>query len=768
MKQAMQRSKENKTTGWPGWTGGAVVAERRLYRGAPTIFVNGAPIHGESVLFRTRSGYSWPSLSRIDPEIVVPYVFFRVGPDAQPDFTEIEGHFTELFDKHPRALGGYIVNLLPSRDWVRAHPDEMPLFDRPFDWLNEPGDREDPWNKASAAEADASWASSVWRRDSARFVEALARHIHKVFQGRVIYYQVGAGKCGENAVNFDPYYSGRWFCGDFSAPMISYFLAKLKTWYRNDLTRMRKAWGDRNVTFDNAMPPDRNERLQTQWFALRSPLCSRTADYHRAVSEAVEDCAMLWAKAVKRGTNNESLAASPLGSILDAGINAFMVHHNNNGAFRRALKCPQLDMLESPASYILRDPGKGDTSSMIPLGAVRMAGKIWLRDFDTRTSYKVAKGKPPSLTGDIWLTTDTPWLDTQVLLRDAGYSLLKGGAFWWHEIQDKMFSLPQHIRTVRRLQEIGRAVVHADRSIVPGLAVFVDDRSNYRQANSNRLIFAMNYEARRLHWTHAGMASETYHLDNAASAGMAAHNVIMVTNAFCMTDKQARAVVGLARRHHSTVIWLVAPGIQTPTGFDIEHVSSITGFKIRAVDVEALPRITLLPGPHPWSRPAGPEGIIRSFGTGAMDYDDSGARGVGPLFYVDAAQTPEVTVLGELDALAKPGLAVREMDGYTSVYCSAPFIHNALLRAIGTTAGAHVYLDTDDLVHVAQNLLLVHAKREGVKRIRWPGKAERVVDLYTGRLLARDTREWTLRMKRHATRFLYVGPSGRLPWKEEM
>lgn len=726
------------------WAGRRVTAKVRRHHGAPTIFINGRPMHGGGVLFRTRSGYGWPSLSQIDPEIVTPYVFFNVGPDAEPDYADIEGHFHEVFDKHPRALGGYIVNLGPAREWVFAHPDDMPVYDRPIDWKAD-----------HAAQADACWASAVWRRDSALFVERLARHLHRVFLGRIVYYQVGAGTCGENGVVFDPYHGGRWFCGDFSATMCAYFRDKLRQWYRNDVARLRRAWGNPSVTFENAVPPDRVERMRTQWFTFRSPTLSQTADYHRALSEAVEECAMLWAEAVKKGTNNESLTASPLGSILDNGLNAFMVHHNGKGAFARALRCPHLDMLEAPASYVLRDPGIGDTSSMIPLGTLRLAGKIWLRDYDSRTCL-VGKG---GLSSDKWLAVAGPWLDTQILLRDTAYSLLKGGAFWWHEIIDKMFSLPEHVETARRMQRVGRGVVHADRTTAPGLAVFVDDLSNYRQANSNRLIFAMNYESRRLHWTHAGLACETYRLDDAADPAMPRHKVLMVTNAFRMTDAQAAAITALAKRNHATVIWMVAPGIQTPHGFDLKHVSRITGFTIRAVDAEALPRITLIRGTHPWSRPAGPEGVLGSFGTSLVDFDDAGARCVGPLFYADVAEEKDVTVLGELDALAKPGLVVRPMDGYTSVYCSAPFVHNALLRAIGKDSGAHVYLDTDDLLHVARHLILVHARREGRKDIRWPTTAERIFDLGTGRAVKHDGRAWAVDLKRHETRFFFAGPA---------
>ena len=64
---------------------------------------------------------------------------------------------------------------------------------------------------------------------------------------------------------------------------------------------------------------------------------------------------------------------------------------------------------------------------------------------------------------------------------------------------------------------------------------------------------------------------------------------------------------------------------------------------------------------------------------GQHDSDDSGARCIGPLFYADVSEDADATVLGMLEAINKPGLVVRQMDGWSSVYCAAPYVHNALL-----------------------------------------------------------------------------------------
>lgn len=724
-------------------------AQLRIYKGTPTIFVNGKPIYGGAILFRNdpvnsgRFRYDLPSLRMADPEIVMIYANLEVGSIQK--FSIIEDWMAQTFSQHPNALGACHIGIQPSLEWANSHPEEMTVYDKPVDRLK-------------SRCCDPSWASEKWREDSTRFIEELSKQLHQKFLGKVILYQVGSGSCAENVPVLNPYtgYSnGGWFCGDFSNPMLRYFRHKLREYYNGNIDRLQAAWGNPKVIFESAMPPTRIERMKTEWFALRSPKCSQTADFYRAWSEAIEDCAISWAKAIKRATNNEALTATPMGAILDSGLNSCMLHHQMKGTMAKSLKSKDLDMLESPASYALRNLGHGDCSAMIPLGSLRLAGKIWLRDFDTRTSIVLEKDSPVE---KLWKNPSTPWEDVQILKRDISYSLLKGGSFWWHEIETKMYHLPEHIKTVKRSNSIGRGIIHADRSTPPGLAVFVDTESNFHQANSNRLIYAMNYEARRLHWTHAGMASETYLLDDALNPNIPEHKVIMVTNAFCITDKQHRAILKLARHSQAAVIWLMAPGVQTTKGFDLSHVSKITGFKIKSVDIEALPAISLIDSNHPWSQPTLTQGIkLKNFGAGPLDADDSGARNIGPMFYVDVSKDKDVTVLGILDVLCEPGLVVRKMDGYTSVYCSAPYIHNAMLRKIGKDSEAHIYVDTDDLIHASKDLLLINAKQDGIKKINLARKAQTIVNLYTGKEIADNCQQFSIKMKKHETSFFFAG-----------
>ena len=715
-----------------------IATTMRLYRGAPTIFVNDQPIHGGFV--GTRGGSHFLEAR---PEGVVPLTWggvgwqmVFVGPGGSFDTDKLVEVMADLFERNPQALGGVVLGLRPSREWVAAHSDEMPFAAWPIDWMTD-------------SRPDASWGSEVWRRDSVAAVGDIAGRLHREFRGRVVFYQIGAGRCGENGPQIHI---------DFSEPMLRHLRAWLRQRYEDDTDQLRRAWSDPAVTFETAAPPDHVEQLRSEWFSLRSPLKRQTADYFTACAECVEHNALLWAEAVKRATNNEALAATPAASVLDVGLHMDAHGHLNKNTVAGYLASPHLDLVESPASYTYRDLGRGDTTVLQPMGSVQLAGKMQLRDFDTRTSLTAWKGEEfPKCR--LWQPPADAWGDVQVLVRDTAYSLIKNSAFWWHELEKDMYSLPEHIECERRLQDVGRGAIHADRRMADsGLAVFVHPESSFLQSSSNRLIPSMNYEARQFQWAHAGMASNIFCLEDAAHPDLPSPKVIMVTNGFAMSSDEAEAIKSLAKEHRATVVWLMAPGVQTPSGFDLEHTSRITGFTIRALDVETLPRITMTPGEHPWSQVTWPdERPVSSFGGGPFDYDDMGARGIGPTFYADVSGDAEAVVLGELDSIHQPGLVMRTGEDYTSVYCAAPYLHKSLLRRIGRDSGAHVYLDTDDLVHASQELLVVNARREGRKEFHWPCEAEVVMDLYADETVAENTRRWALEMRKYETRFYFAG-----------
>lgn len=710
----------------------------------PTIFVNGQPTHLGGV-GRACQRKELPSLLGADISascLLWPQAFFHVGD--QPDIPALIEQYKTLLASQPNALLSTVITLAPSANWAARHPQEMTRYDLQADLVK-------PANASRSPEP--SWASAVWRKEAADFLRMTIGELHEALDGRIVHYQFGAGKCGENFPVPDPVRYGQWYCGDFSEPMQQWFRHWLRDRYA-DRDALRTAWSDPDADFDTAEVPPRDERLRSDWFSFRSPLRARVSDYYRAWSDAIETCILDWAAAIKQATNNEALTSSAIGGVLDCGLNADTLQHVKRHGMQRCLKSRDLDMLESPASYVLRDLGHGDTTAMIPVGSLALHGKLWFRDLDSRTS-RCANTESQDPSSVLWTAPRNTWQDEQLLKRDAGYSIVKGGSWWWHEIVPDMFAEPVHRKLAQQIGRVAQNALRFDRTPATGLAVLVDPASDYALSNANRLIFSMNYEARRRHWTRTGMASEIYLLDDIAHPDMLAHPVIMVTNAFAITDEQAAAVKRKADKTNATLIWLVAPGVAGPGEFDTQRTSEIVGMPIRAVDVETQPTIRILPSEHPWSRVQLHNGkLLETFGVGPRGKDDSAAYTFGPQFYADVDNADDITVLGLNETIARPGLVVKQEPTRRTVFCAAPYMHHALLHAIGRDSNAHLYAPPGHALHVSRELLVINAAYDTELALHLPAKCREVRELYEDAVLGSDVSQVALNAAQYQTHLL--------------
>ena len=88
--------------------------------------------------------------------------------------------------------------------------------------------------------------------------------------------------------------------------------------------------------------------------------------------------------------------------------------------------------------------------------------------------------------------------------------------------------------------------------------------------------------------------------------------------------------------------------------------------------------------------------------------------------------------------MLRPAFAVKQMDSWTSVYCSVPVLPPAVVRNIAREAGVHIYSDMDDFVAANNWLLTVSAAIGGQRTLRLPRKAT-IVDAMNDTIVQRDS-----------------------------
>ena len=711
-------------------------------QGQPSLVVNGTPrfLH---VPFLHKAPYESFAAARAgvymisDPPI-------PIRPDGLVDTAEIEREADAVLAREKDALLVLRTCLSAPAWWLDAHPDEVMRFDR------------DATQYFGADYRDASWASDLWLDLLKSCYEQTCARLHARYEGRVILYQFGMGSCGENHPIGACASDGRWFCADFSPAMTRHFRRWLRARYGTD-EALRAAWSRPEAMLETAEAPPREERLRTDWFTFRDPRRAWSADYYQCFAERIEEIVIALCGTIKQATRRESLAGSHLGALMDTGYHAYMYHQACTNMVHRALAHPDVDTFTSPASYENRAPG-GDSTSMMPVGSYLLHDKLIYQDQDTRT-FHVSDAVRRTFTlgriaGDARETSG-------VLKRDVGQAVIRGYGYWWHAMVKDMYNHPAVGDCIARLAEVGRRSLRFPRGVASGAAFIVDEESVFHQQCANRLFYPMLYDQRQHQWGRSGIAWNLFLHNDLAHPRFPDHKLYYFLNTFYMTDAELEAVEKRVKRNGAVVVWTYAPGIQSPEGIDLARASRLTGFRLRAADVEALPRVSFTAMDHPFIRHRQPKGGDRYIhgglppgyiGAGAMGNDDR-AGIFGPVIYVD---DPDAETLGELDALQAPGFCVKRFDDWTSVFVSAPMLNAFVLRNMAREAGIHVYAEQGDVVLPGRSFLTVHAREAGEKHVRLPSPAD-VYECYDGRLIGRQVSEFRDTLERHATGLYFLG-----------
>lgn len=684
--------------------------------GTPSIFVNGIPRFLNTGYLAKAKYETFASMG--SGIYLIGDHSFKVTSKGEIETDNLFSTIDDIIAKEEGAL--FIIRFFPPAPswWLNKYPEDELRFDFETDVNIKNEER-------NSFERDASWGSDRWLKTASGWVKEYVQAFHLRYRGRVIGYQFGMGSHGENNPIGACDSEGRWFCSDFSPAMENYFRQWLTARYENN-QELQSAWGRKDVTLLSAKVPGRLERLRTDWFTFRNPKKRESADYYEAFADRVQTCVIRLCEAIKSGCNNQSLAGSHLGGLMDNGYHGYLYHQTCINKVHRALAHPAVDLFTSPTSYENSCPG-GDSNSMMPVGSYALHGKMIYQDQDSRTSLVSDSYRQSFTLTPICKNMRETW---DLLKRDFAHLLIRGQGLWWHPMVPGMYDSPEIAELLAKLHSIGEKSMSLPRGIADNsIGIIVDEESGFHQECANRLLFPMLFYQRQYCWNRSGAAWNTYLHNDLNHPKMPNHKLWFFLNTFYLTDEEIDVIEEKVKGSGATVIWTYAPGIQGPDGISLKRTEKLTGFKLKSADIQALPRISLTNHNHPLVRFTPPidgdcyihNGRMPSaFGTGPMGNDER-ERVLGPIIYVD---DPDATVLGELDCLQKPGFCVKEMDGWTSVYLAAPMLNQWILRNIAKEAGIHIYSESNDVVLPGKSFIMIHANDAGEKVIKLPAPCD--------------------------------------------
>jgi hypothetical protein len=236
------------------------------------------------------------------------------------------------------------------------------------------------------------------------------------------------------------------------------------------------------------------------------------------------------------------------------------------------------------------------------------------------------------------------------------------------------------------------------------------------------------------------------------------YKLYVFVNDLCFNDRERAAVKAKLQKNHATALYLYGAGMvdfEADNKVDVANVSKTVGMKMAQLDEVYRGKFKINGDDHLLTANLDKGEIYGDFtrkmwanASQFMNRIKTSAADLFPVIYPD---DPDATVLAYFLDSKLPALAIKEQDGYTSIYCGSKHISCDMVKEFARYAGCHIYSETDDVVYANKNYVTVHAASSGVKTIHLPEKRD-VVDVYDGTVAATNADTFCVDLRRGETR----------------
>ncbi|MFP4249263.1 MAG: beta-galactosidase [Armatimonadota bacterium] len=692
------------------------------HNGSPTLMIDGNPHpfmhYNESIVGERRI--------RNMASAGVHLYFLRAdeigwqGPDEW-DYEDWDAKVMSLLMHDPEALiiPAFTISGRNQQWWLDEHEDQLA---RTEDGSTEVG----MYHHGGRA---ISLASQQWREASGEAVRRFVEHCRSAsYSSRIIGYLPASGVSWEwqhwgSVGDFDP--------TDYSEPMQAEFRAWVRERYDSE-EALREAWRMPEATLDTVTIPTVIERDTAGHMLFRDPSEGRyVIDFYLFYQDVMADGILHYFDIIKRASKGQALAGTYYGYVVTMLGGARRAGDSGHMALSRIIDSDSCDFLISPWDYSLREVGQ-PTAIMSAVGSVLARGKLWAMESDLRTHLVTDErqrghGAPDHLEGTV----------SQLRRAFASAATKRLAVRWYDFSRGWISSDPRQAQVIEQLRDIADRWVQWDRSPeTDGIAVVVDEDTP--AAYLSHQIQAMQWLVykQKAYFDRVGAPWSIYLLDDVVAGRVPKMSAYFFLNCFHMTADERAYLNEELKSDGRTLAWFYAPGY-IEDDLDVSRISELTGMDFREIAEMRSWDIRLNPE-HPWAE-------------GVTDADARQPRiEIGPVFVPDEEG---LDVVGRWTDGGEPGLAVKRMDGWTSVYSAAPILSPMLLKRICEDAGVRVPVTGTEPSYVSRDLIGLHSAVERTETLTFD-EPTRVIDLVTGEILAAATTELEVTLKGPQTRLL--------------
>jgi len=723
----------------------------KQFKGASTLFIEGKP---KVPLLFNFSLTNPPDKSHLTPYGTAGLHLYRslyflkhegwTKPYEKPEYPTLDKGLRRLVEFDPAGRLLLAVVLDPPAWWLEDHPEDAAVYDGGPDYEALTRYMKLGY-KPHEVKEEQSFASESWMREALAHLEAFVEHVESEPQGDIVFgYQVAAG-WGTEWIYWGTF-ENRF--ADYSKLMTEAFRAWLRSRYRGDMQALRRAWNDTSVTFSTAHVPSREERLRRDMYEFRNLGQSvKVPDYYEFSSELMADDLLRCARVVKKGTDGRKICGAFYGYLAYGGMFPYTLQHAGHRALERVLRSPDIDFLASPYSYNDRSVG-GENAFMSVVGSVKLHGKLWFNEDDSRTMLSPTEGAPALRPFGRAMTLD----DTlSVFKRNFANVLTHRVGQWWvynrllEPVDESLRSAQVEVmKVIDKMREVYEISLAEDWSYPSEMAVILDDKTPFYQSLGDSLNRPLITKQISRELGRIGAPYEMYLLEDLMDPSMPDHRLYLFLNTFRITEEQKSAIKEKTRRNNAVCVWVYAPGFISDQGFSTQNMMDLTGISLECEEIESDLHINIIDYQHPATK-----GLPKGTRFGTDEY-------IGPVFY---AEDPEATTLGVLTYkhhTDRSGFSVKEFKDWRSVFIAAPGIPSSILRHLAMYAGVHVYSVLDDILYADRQFLAIHTRYSGKRSLFLPYSSD-IYDVFAGVLLARRADNFTIDLKQNTTYLYYLG-----------
>ncbi len=562
----------------------------------------------------------------------------------------------------------------------------------------------------------ASFSSVKFREDSSKALKELLNHIkEQPYYNKLFGFQICAGKTYEwmifNEVGVDS-------SVDYSEASKKGFEIYLRNKY-GTRDALRSAWGDNTVSFETVEIPNTVERDpngQGGCILLDPTKDQRIIDFNLYIMDEGANLLLHYAEIVKTITNDEKIVGAFNGYLwAEAGTDN---HGKTHSSFNKLLNSDYLDFFVSPLGYNERYIGRA-TTYMPPIDSIIAHGKLYIAEVDHRTSLESSYSSDQDYGGGQGTSTGKTYTIEESVLqyrKELVQALMSGVGLWFFDLRGNWVGEEQHYQVIKEMkQEFDYSYTFdSEESTVKNeVAVIIGEETIAHTTYSafNAIYHLLNYLYRyqRVGLNAMGAGYDVYSMGDLTDGVLTDdYKVYIFLSPIEITAEESTAIDNIVKTNGHTVVWVYGTGFSNGKSLDTANISALTGMNIVADYASQILNVEI-----------GNNSYVSSI---AGNRYGNSTMGVNPLLYVDDKTATTLGKYCEGSSVGKTGLAMKQMDGWTSIYSGAPNLSVELLRCILKQSGVHIYSEnSNDVVYQRSNYVGIHSAFAEEKTINLDG-----------------------------------------------